>query len=181
MPVWGASADGLLAHASRKERLAIMAEPDVGAFGVLALTTAIVAKTAALAELRPSPALLAATCCASRSTMALTCRKLPYARPGGLATGLVARDEGRGPGAAVGPDVAAIAGALTATALAAVAGGGRGVAALWGGIAAGCGVLALGRRRLGGFTGDVLGAAGVVTETVALLLASRDPSARSRP
>ena len=41
-------------------------------------------------------------------------------------------------------------------------------------IAAGVGVLLLGRRRLGGYTGDVLGAAGVVLETVGLVaLAAR--------
>ena len=35
-------------------------------------------------------------------------------------------------------------------------------------------VLALGRRRLGGVTGDVLGAAGVLLETVALVVAAAD-------
>ena len=38
--------------------------------------------------------------------------------------------------------------------------------------AAGAMVVALARRRLGGFTGDVLGAAGVVGETVGLLVAA---------
>lgn len=44
------------------------------------------------------------------------------------------------------------------------------LAALLLGVAAGAGVVLLARRRLGGFTGDVLGAAGVVTETVALVV-----------
>jgi adenosylcobinamide-GDP ribazoletransferase len=34
------------------------------------------------------------------------------------------------------------------------------------------GVVALARRRLGGFTGDVLGAAGVVGQTCALVVAA---------
>jgi adenosylcobinamide-GDP ribazoletransferase len=34
------------------------------------------------------------------------------------------------------------------------------------------GVALLARRRIGGFTGDVLGAAGVIGETVALVLAA---------
>jgi cobalamin synthase len=34
------------------------------------------------------------------------------------------------------------------------------------------GVMLLGVRRLGGFTGDVLGAAGLVAETVGLLVAA---------
>ena len=38
--------------------------------------------------------------------------------------------------------------------------------------AAGAGVVALARHRLGGFTGDVLGAAGLVGETVGLLVAA---------
>jgi adenosylcobinamide-GDP ribazoletransferase len=37
---------------------------------------------------------------------------------------------------------------------------------------AAAGVVLLGRRRLGGVTGDVLGAAGVVGETVGLLVAT---------
>jgi cobalamin synthase len=45
-----------------------------------------------------------------------------------------------------------------------------GVAAI--GILAGLVVVALARRRIGGFTGDVLGAAGVVGETVGLLVAA---------
>jgi adenosylcobinamide-GDP ribazoletransferase len=40
------------------------------------------------------------------------------------------------------------------------------------GLAGGSSVVAFARRRLGGFTGDVLGAAGVVTETVALVVMS---------
>jgi cobalamin synthase len=46
------------------------------------------------------------------------------------------------------------------------------------GLSAGVGVLALAERRLGGFTGDVLGAAGVVTEIVALVVASAGRRAR---
>ena len=40
------------------------------------------------------------------------------------------------------------------------------------GVTAGVLVVVLAVRRIGGFTGDVLGAAGVVTETVALVVAS---------
>jgi adenosylcobinamide-GDP ribazoletransferase len=58
---------------------------------------------------------------------------------------------------------AAVAGAVIAGVLA-------GVAAV--GILAGLVVVALARRRIGGFTGDVLGAAGVVGETVGLLVAA---------
>ena len=40
------------------------------------------------------------------------------------------------------------------------------------GMAAGAVVVLVARRRLGGFTGDILGAAGLVTETVALVVAA---------
>jgi adenosylcobinamide-GDP ribazoletransferase len=40
------------------------------------------------------------------------------------------------------------------------------------GIIAAIGVVVLARRRLGGYTGDVLGASGVVLETVGLVVAA---------
>ena len=40
------------------------------------------------------------------------------------------------------------------------------------GAVAAAGVIALARHQLGGFTGDVLGAAGIVGETVGLLVAA---------
>ena len=46
------------------------------------------------------------------------------------------------------------------------------VATFTGGGVAGAGVVAFARHRLGGFTGDVLGAAGIVGETVGLLVAA---------
>ncbi|HEX6786919.1 MAG TPA: adenosylcobinamide-GDP ribazoletransferase, partial [Acidimicrobiales bacterium] len=52
----------------------------------------------------------------------------------------------------------------------AAGGGGRGLLALAVGALAAAGVVALARRRLGGFTGDVAGAAGIVLETAGLLV-----------
>jgi len=57
------------------------------------------------------------------------------------------------------------------TALVAARGFG-GVVGMLAGLTAGVLVVVLAVRRIGGFTGDVLGAAGVVTETVALVVAS---------
>jgi cobalamin synthase len=48
--------------------------------------------------------------------------------------------------------------------------GGRGLLGLAIGALAAAGVVALARHRLGGFTGDVAGAAGIVLETVGLLV-----------
>ena len=62
---------------------------------------------------------------------------------------------------------------LVATlALGALADGRRTVVAVSASIAAGLLVLVVARRRIGGFTGDVLGAAGIVGETVGLLVAA---------
>jgi adenosylcobinamide-GDP ribazoletransferase len=61
---------------------------------------------------------------------------------------------------------------LGAVAIAAVGAQVAGAAAVVLGVAAGIGILLLAQRRLGGFTGDVLGAAIVVAETVGLVVAA---------
>ncbi len=164
------AADGLLAHVPAQSRLDIMAEPQVGTFGTVALGLSLVARTAALASLKPSPVLLSAIYGTSRAVMVVGSRALPYARDGGLAT--VFLPSGPGWDAAL---VANLAGAGAALALASVGRRGRGAAAVLAGWAAGALVLGLARRRLGGFTGDVLGAAGTLCETAALVMAARGP------
>jgi adenosylcobinamide-GDP ribazoletransferase len=141
-----------------------MAAPDVGAFAVAIGGVALLGRFASLASLGPAPLLLAGLWCASRTLMAATMRALPYARRDGrgLATAFL------GPGG----KVALVAGGVGALALAA---GWRLVAgpvAVASGMAAGAGVVLLAERKLGGFNGDVLGAAGLVAETVGLIVAS---------
>lgn len=155
------SADGLLPQVPRERRLEIMADPAVGAYGVTAVVVVLGLRVAALAALTPDVLLLAAVWCASRTAMAVTARAVPYAG-GGLATYLLG-----------GPwrPVVVLGGAL-ALALAALAGGLQPVlAVVFGGLGAAV-VVGVARRRLGGFTGDVLGAAGLVGETIALLVAA---------
>jgi adenosylcobinamide-GDP ribazoletransferase len=160
------AADGLLPHLPRERRLAVMAEPATGAFGVATVTGVLLLRFSALVVVRPDVAVVAALWCASRTAMAVAARSLPYARDDGLATAFAG-------GTGAGRDGArrvALVGGSTATLLAALGEGAVGVLAVAlaaGGAAA---VLALARRRLGGFTGDVLGAAGVVAETVGLLV-----------
>lgn len=160
------TADGVLPHLDRDRRLAVMAEPDVGAFGVTAVVVTLGVRVAVLASLVPDVALPAALWCASRTLMAVTARSVPYARPeGGLAAAFLGRS----------PTTVAVVGAVLATAIALFAtevGPTHALAALVALALAGAGVVALARRRLGGFTGDVLGAAGLVGETVALLVAA---------
>ena len=155
------SADGLLPAVDRGRRLEVMADPAVGAFGVGAGAAVLVLRTGALASAIPSPLLVGGLWCASRTAMAAIMRFLPYVRPGGLAD-LFA------PGSAV-----PLLGGLALSGVLVVAGSGApGLVALGAGLVAAAAVAGLARRRIGGFTGDVLGAAGLLAETVGLLAVS---------
>lgn len=156
------SADGLLPHLDRARRLEVMAAPDVGAFGVAAVVAVLLLRWAALATTAPSPLLLGGLWCASRTAMAVAARTAPYARPGGLASAFL--------GGRTLPT--ALIGAVLATGLAFAGPGVAGIAAVAGVVAGAAGVVALARRRIGGFTGDVLGASGMVGETTGLLVAA---------
>ena len=144
------SADGLLPHLERDRRLAVMAAPDVGAFAVATVVVALLlrASTLATADLHGWHwvALLAGLWCGARSAMTVIVTSGPYARSeGGLATAFAGADRDHGEG-------------------------GRGLLGLAIGALAAAGVVALARQRLGGFTGDVAGAAGIVLETIGLLV-----------
>jgi adenosylcobinamide-GDP ribazoletransferase len=152
------SADGLLPHLDGPDRRrAVMAAPDVGAFGLVAVLVVLVLRWSALASMAPDALLVAALWCGSRTAMAIALRRGPYVG-GGLGSAFS--------GAAAWP---LAIGVVSAAALAVVAGEPGAVAGVLAGAA---GVVAIGHRRLGGVTGDVLGAAGVVGETVGLLVAS---------
>ena len=155
------SADGLLPHLDRERRLAVMAAPDTGAFAVGVVGATLLVRFAALATGEPAVAVPAALWCASRTVMAATIASVPYARGEGMASGF--RGARPAPALAIGTAiVAALALSDPARIAASV-----GVA-----VVAGAAVVALARRRLGGYTGDVLGAAGVVGETVGLVVAA---------
>ena len=160
------SADGLLPHLTRERRLAVMREPTVGAYGTAAGGAALLARFAALFSARPSVLLLVALWTASRTVMAVVATWAPYARgqEGGLVHAFIGS---RGAGvAALATGVAiAVAAAVVYRPLA-------GTAALGAGAFAAAAVVWLAVRRLGGFTGDVLGAAGVALETVGLVVAA---------
>lgn len=156
------SADGLLPHMARTRRLEVMAEPDIGAFGFGAGAVTLLARVAALSAISPKPLLLVAFWCGSRSLMAGVANSVPYARDTGLAQAFLG---GRTlPYAAMGIGASGVVAWMSV--------GSLGVVALLIGLLGGCGVVALARRRLGGFTGDVLGAAGLVAETLALVVAA---------
>lgn len=156
-------ADGLGSGRPAEQALAVMRRSDAGPFGVGTLVLVLLAQVAALAQAweagRAAPALLVSAVTA-RLALAWACRTgVPAARPDGLGA-LVAGTV---------PLAAAAAGTAVVTLLAAgyglVSGDAlaHGIAVLAG---VGAGVLLLRRAvtRLGGITGDVLGA---VVETAA--------------
>lgn len=156
------SADGLLPPLSRERRLEVMATPDVGAFGVATVAAVLILRWAALASTAPDPLLLAALWCASRTAMVVIAAVLPYARPGGLAAPFLG-------GRCV---TTGIGGALAALALSAWWRPPAGTVAVVAAAAGAVAVAAMARRRIGGFTGDVLGAGAMVAETLGLVAAA---------
>lgn len=158
------SADGLIPQVTRERRLAIMAEPTVGAYGVGAAALMLLLRVSALASMEPNVLLIAGGWCASRTVMAVAARAVPYARASqqGLATVFLGGDW-----LPVG-----LYGLIGAASIGALGGGRQTALAVALGMAAGLAVVMGVRRRLGGFTGDVLGAAGLIAETVVLLVAA---------
>src|SRR5260370_1283366 len=74
------AADGLLPHASRDRRLAIMRAPDVGAFGVATVALALVVRVTALASRPVSILLLVGLWAAARALVASVPATMTYAR-----------------------------------------------------------------------------------------------------
>jgi cobalamin 5'-phosphate synthase/cobalamin synthase len=164
------SADGLLPHLRREKRLAVMADPHVGAFAVATGAATLLLRTAALAAIGTAhPLLLAALWTVSRTAMAVSALTGRYARVHGLASSFL-------PGTSTDPTTAQWAvpagvGAVLALALAAADDPGALVAVVAAALGAAA-VALLAQRRIGGFTGDTLGAGGVVAETIGLLTAA---------
>jgi adenosylcobinamide-GDP ribazoletransferase len=158
------SADGLLPHLARERRLAIMADPGVGAFAVAVVGVVLLLRWSALGVADVEGwhwvVLLAGIWCGARTAMALVVTNVAYARPGG---GLAAIFRGASP-------LTAVVGVVIAAIAAGAGAGWPGLAGLAAGAAAAAAVVGVAHRRLGGFTGDVLGAAGMVFETVALVV-----------
>lgn len=158
------SADGLLPHLDRDRRLAVMSAPDVGAFALAVVPVVLLARWAALAGDLVDPLALVGVWAASRTALAVIPAVAPYARAEGLASAML-------PGATAWTAVwfAPVLGILV------IAQGAQGAAALVALLASAAGVVAFARRRIDGFTGDVLGATAVLAETVALLALAARP------
>lgn len=153
--------DALGSYRSGDAALEIMKKPDIGPFGVAAITLTLLVQTAAVAE--AGPWAIVAAWATGRLGVTLACRrKVPAARPGGLGA-LVAST-------VPAPVVAVLGVAVAAGAVWAVPG------RPWAGPAAVAlvvlVVLLLLRhavKRFGGITGDVLGATTELATTLALV------------
>lgn len=157
------TADGLMGGQTRERRLEIMKDSRIGSFGALALVLVTLARWSALAALIGSGSFAAVIAAAalSRAPMAVLMATLPNARPSGLSH-LVGRPAAH---------VAALACAL-ALALALLT---TGADALLMALSAAPLILALAsaaRARIGGQTGDILGASQQLTEAAALAAAA---------
>ena len=163
-------ADGLGGgHGDRARTLAIMRDSRIGAFGGVALVLVLLVKVAAISELLGRGgaewALLCAPVLARTGTVPLVVL-FPYARPEGL--GRAFHDGGGARELAI----AAVLGLVTLGLAAAAAAGLRVILPALAGLGA-AGLVALAcRRRLGGLTGDVYGAAIELAEAAFLLTAS---------
>jgi len=163
--------DGLLAAVPRERRLAIMRDPNVGAFGAIGLTLFLILKVAAVAALLGPPppplplhiarltpyALLLVPTLAR--LLILPVARQPAARAGGLGAAFA---EG------LKPAHIALAAILPVGLL--VLGGWQGAAAAGAACVAAALVVVVARARLGGVTGDVLGLTVEAAELAALLV-----------
>ena len=155
------TADGLGGR-DRVQRLAIMRDSRIGAYGVLALVLAVGLRVDALSYVGWSGEafrILIAAAAGSRACIPAVMYLLDPARPDGLG-----HDAGR-------PDHRRVvdAGAIGATVIVLVIGPIAAAAAIAAAVLAVSALAWLARRRFGGFTGDTLGAVQQVSEIVILL------------
>ena len=160
----GDTADAFMGHHDRDGTIRILKDPRLGTFGVLAVAASLLLRAGAVAALTPAAALAAlpAAHALSRAAAVATMTVLPPAAETGLgASYALALSRRR---AVTG----AVAGLAVAVAL-------LGLPALWAAAAAGLAAFALGRlavRRIGGVSGDVLGAVQQLGEILVLLVAA---------
>lgn len=172
------SADALLGGFTRDRRLAILRDPNVGAFAVISVVCVMLIKVIAVSELPPLGRVSALLLfpCLSRWAMLLVMERYPYVRRRGLGTAFL---RGRGKRQlALGLAVALLASAALA--------GVYGIALLAAASALAWGIGAWAARLLGGVTGDIYGAVNEIVETALLVLmlaltAYADPFALQSP
>ena len=158
------TADGFGGGRDADAKLAIMADSRTGSYGVLALLFSVGLRAGAIVSLaEPSTAALAliGAGAGSRAVLPAIAERFPTAREDGLA---VAAGK---PGQAAALWAAALGGAAILITL----GIGTGIVAIAAAVAAAAAVALFAERQVGGYTGDVLGAAQQAAE-IAILLAA---------
>ncbi len=163
------SADGLLSSRPRERALEIMKDSHVGAMGVIAIVMVVLAKFALLVSVPDDSRwwLVVLAVFAGRCSLPVTMMLLRYARSeGGLATVFAAslRPAARRWGTLAWTVVVALAAGY-------LIGGWVGLAACGAGLAAALLWTGYTRYRLGGYTGDTLGAGCELVELVPLMVA----------
>ena len=157
-------ADGLGSRKPAGAALDIMKRSDIGPFGVLTIVLTLLIQVAALAraeQLGRGPLAIGAAAVGARLAIMLACRAgVPSARPGGLGA-LVA--------GTVRPAVAGLV--IVAVLVIAWFAGWLYAAEIGAGLLVSLALTALAVRRLGGITGDVLGAVAEITTAACLLVA----------
>jgi adenosylcobinamide-GDP ribazoletransferase len=155
----GDFADGIGGGRDRAHALLIMRDSRIGSYGVIALILAIGLGATGLADVQPetAPAVLLLAATGSRLAMLVVLDRLPPAREDGLGRSA----SGNAPGAWL-PGAVAVA-------LIAVWIGPASLPALIAMVLAALAVSRLALRRIGGQTGDVLGATQVTAEVVCIL------------
>ena len=154
------TADGLGGGQTPERRLEIMKDSRIGAFGATILGIALIARFAGLEALSVSGALfwtLVAVGAASRLPMVLVMAFVPRARPEGLSATVGA------------PPPKAVLGAIvSATTVCVIALGWSGFAVLFWALIAPWPLILYANLRIGGQTGDILGACQQIAEITAL-------------
>ena len=155
------TADGFGGGDSREQKLELMHDSRIGAYGVLALLLALGAKLGALVDLESIGLVLAGLVCSGAASRAVMPPLMRWLQP--------ARNEGLGASAGRPPGDAVFVGLCLAAVLSLVLLNWSGLIAF---IIAGLGAYGmalLARRQIGGHTGDVLGATQQVADLLFLL------------
>ena len=177
-------ADGLASGKPAPAALDIMRRSDIGPLGTVTLILTLLIQVAALSQAESAghgrgPAALIAAVVTGRLALTWACRRgVPAARPEGLGALVAESVRPAIPAAATVATLAAAAGAVAISA--AVVGEPLGWTlplAVLAGLGAGLAVQQHAVRRLGGITGDVLGALAEVATTVTLVVAAMGPGA----
>ena len=169
--------DALAGVHDRERRLEILRDPQIGAFGVVAVVLLLLAKVSALAALPGESRLwtIALVPCLSRWAILVVMDRFAYVRREGLGTPFL-HGGGRGrlpAGSAVAVVATVVLTGPVGLLLMAAAGLVAGAVGMWA------------KRRIGGVTGDIYGAACETSEAAVLVLAVAitlgDPGALGSP